>query len=133
LQDSFHEDLHKYITGIAQSGQYPCHMLATGSVEDHIHLLISVHPMVAPSKLVQTIKANSSRWINEQHFIRTKFEWQEGFGVFSHSVSQKPIAIRYVRNQREHHRKKTFKEEYLELLRKHGIEFKEGYVLEFYS
>lgn len=133
LRDSFREDLHKYITGVVQSGNYPCKMLATGSVEDHIHLLISMHPMVAPSKLIQTIKANSSRWINEQGFIRTRFEWQEGFGVSSHSISQKSVAVRYVLNHREHHRKKTFKEEYLELLRKHGIEFKEEYVLEFYE
>jgi REP element-mobilizing transposase RayT len=133
LHDSFREELHKYITGIVHASQYPCKILATGSVEDHIHLLISMHPMVAPSKLMQTIKANSSRWINEQRFLRTRFEWQEGFGVFSHSISNKAVAIRYVLNQREHHRKKTFREEYFELLRKHGIEFKEEYVLEFYS
>ena len=133
LHDSFREELHKYVTGIAQSGNYPCRVLATGSVEDHIHLLISMHPMVAPSKLIQTIKANSSRWINEQQFLRNRFEWQEGYGVFSHSISQKAVAIRYVRNQKEHHRTKTFKEEYFELLRKHGIEFKEEFVLEFYS
>jgi putative transposase len=133
LLDSFREELHKYITGIVRSGTYPCHVLATGSVEDHIHLLISMHPMVAPSKLIQTVKANSSRWINDRKFLRTRFEWQEGFGVFSHSVSQKAVAIRYVLTQREHHRKKTFREEYLETLRKHGIEFKDAYVLEFYA
>jgi putative transposase len=133
LLDSFREPLHKYITGIVQSGQYSSHVLATGSVEDHIHLLVSVHPTLAPSKLMQLVKTNSSRWINEQGFLPTKFEWQEGYGIFSHSISQKPVAIRYVRNQREHHRKKTFREEYLELLRKHNIEFKEEYVLEFYS
>jgi REP element-mobilizing transposase RayT len=132
LLDSFREELHKYITGIVHAGQYPCHVLATGSVDDHIHLLISMHPMVAPSKLMQAIKANSSRWINEQQFHQSRFEWQEGFGVFSHSISQKATAIRYVLNQREHHRKKVFKEEYFELLRKHGIEFNDAYVLEFY-
>jgi putative transposase len=133
LLDSYRDELHRYITGIVSAGAYPCHILATGSVEDHIHLLISMHPMVAPSKLMQTVKANSSRWINERHFLQTRFEWQEGFGVFSHSISQKPVAIRYVRTQQEHHHKKTFREEYFELLKKHGIEYKEEYVMEFYS
>jgi putative transposase len=133
LHDSFREELHKYITGIVHANPHSCHVLASGSVTDHIHLLISVHPMIAPAKLIQTIKANSSRWINEQGFLRTRFEWQEGYGVFSHSISQKLVAIRYVMNQKEHHRKKTFREEYFELLRKHGIGFKEEYVLEFYE
>ncbi len=133
LQESFREELHKYITGIAQAGAYPCRMLATGSATDHMHLLVSTHPMVAPAKLIQLIKTNSSRWINERGFLRNRFEWQEGYGVFSHSISQKSVAARYVLTQREHHRKKTFKEEYFELLRKHGIEFKEEYVLDFYD
>ena len=133
LLDSYREELHKYITGIVHANTYSCRMLATGSVTDHIHSLISVHPMVAPAKLIQTIKANSSKWINEKKFLRTRFEWQEGYGVFSHSISHKAVTIKYVLNQKEHHRKKTFREEYLEMLRKHGIEFKEEYVLEFYE
>jgi putative transposase len=133
LQDSFREELHRYMTGIAHHLDHPCQILAIGSVEDHLHLVVKLHPMIAPAKFMQLVKANSSKWLNEKHFLKSKFEWQEGYGVFSYSHSQVEAVINYVLNQREHHRVKSFREEYLEMLRKRAVEFREEYVFEFYE
>jgi putative transposase len=133
LHDDFREELHKYITGIVANIEHSSRLLAIGSVEDHIHLLASTHPMIAPAKFIQTVKANSSRFINEKKFLPTRFEWQEGYGVFSVSSSQKLNVIRYIRNQREHHAKKTFQDEYLEILKLVGIEFNPEFLFEFYD
>jgi REP element-mobilizing transposase RayT len=102
--------------------------LAIGGTTDHMHALLSLPGMMSFAKAVQSIKGGSSKWINDTFPGRKKFEWQEGYGAFSVSASQVPKTIAYINNQKEHHRKKTFQEEFLELLTKHGIEYDQRYV-----
>jgi len=102
--------------------------LAIGGTTDHMHALLSLPGMMSFAKAVQLIKGGSSKWINDTFPRSKKFEWQEGYGAFSVSASQVPKTIGYINNQKEHHRKKTFQEEFLELLTKHGVEYDQRYV-----
>lgn len=97
---------------------------------DHVHLFIGLQPTMALSNLVRDIKANSSRFINEQSWVKGKFEWQHGFGAFSYSHSQLTTVINYIQQQEEHHKTRTFREEYVELLKRFEIDYKEGYIFE---
>jgi putative transposase len=107
--------------------------LAVGGYTDHVHVFFELPPNLNISDLMRDLKANSSKWINENKFVKGKFHWQEGYGAFSYSRSQRHQVINYIINQEKHHSKKTFREEYLELLRNFEIEFKEEYVFEFYD
>ncbi|MBU3659646.1 MAG: IS200/IS605 family transposase [Flavobacteriales bacterium] len=128
IQKKWKDELHKYICGIVNGkGQK---VYATGGVEDHIHILVSIKPNIAISDLVRDIKANSSKWINENEFVRGKFQWQEGFGAFSYAQSQLDNVIAYINNQEEHHQKKNFKNEYLTLIQKFNIEYDEKYLFD---
>jgi len=118
--------LWPYVGGIARENRMKA--LAIGGTSDHLHALLSLPGMMSFSKAVQLIKGGSSKWINDTFPQRKKFEWQEGYGAFSVSASQVPKTIAYINNQKEHHRKKTFMEEFLELLTKHGIEYDQRYV-----
>ncbi len=122
------EELHKYITGIVQNREQK--MLSIFSMPDHTHLLVGIKPNIAISDLVRDIKAGSSKFINDNHWINGKFNWQEGFGAFSYSKSQIDNVSKYILNQEEHHKKQTFKEEYLDFLHKFEIEFDEKYLFE---
>ena len=122
------EELHKYITGIVQKRENK--MLSVFCMPDHVHLLTGLKPSMSISNLARDIKAGSSNFINENEWIKGKFNWQEGFGAFSYSRSQIDTVIKYILNQEEHHRKKTFREEYLELLKEFDIEFNEKYLFE---
>ena len=95
---------------------------------DHIHIFIGMKPSIALSDLVREIKNNSSTFINEKKWVMGKFNWQEGFGAFSYGHSQMDAVVKYVQNQEEHHTKKTFKEEYLELLKKFHVEYDQKYL-----
>jgi REP element-mobilizing transposase RayT len=120
------EDLQKYITGIVQNkGQK---MLAIFSMPDHTHVLIGLKPDITVSDLVRDIKAGSSKFINDSRWVNGKFQWQEGFGAFSYSKSQIQSVTRYILNQEEHHKNYTFKEEYVDFLKKFQIEFDEKYL-----
>lgn len=123
--------LEKYITGIVQNKK--CKMLAISCMPDHTHLFVGLHPEIAISDLVRDIKSNSSSFINDEKITAHKFSWQSGFGAFSYAQSQIDSVVKYVLNQEEHHKKKTFKEEYLEFLKKFEIEFKDEYLFEFYE
>jgi REP element-mobilizing transposase RayT len=101
--------------------------VAIGGTADHVHALLSLPSMMSFAKAVQLIKGGSSKWVHDS-FRNKKFEWQEGYGAFGVSASQVPKTIAYINNQQEHHRKKTFQEEFLELLKKHGIEHDTRYV-----
>ncbi len=125
------EDLYKYITGIVRNNKQK--LIAINGMPDHVHILIGLKPNVALSDLVQDIKANSSRFINESAWMKGKFHWQEGFGAFSYSHSQLGTVIRYIQNQERHHHRRTFREEYLELLKKFEVEYDPKYLFEFYS
>ena len=102
--------------------------LQVGGVEDHIHALILAPPTLAPSQIAQFLKGDSSKWIHEEFSRMRAFEWQDGYGAFTVSRSQIPEVIEYIKNQHAHHRNKTFQEEYLELLQKHGVDYDERYL-----
>lgn len=109
-------DLCKYLTGIARAKNIT--LLAAGGTANQVHLLIALPPAVALSKVMQDFKGNSSHWLNKR---ATKFAWQEGFGAFGVSQSQKEIVCGYIAHQEEHHRKWTFEQEFMTLLRKSGV------------
>jgi putative transposase len=115
-----------YIGGIARKHKMTA--LQVGGVEDHIHALVTTPPIYAPSQIAQFLKGESSKWIHEEFREMRGFGWQDGYGAFTVSKSNIPEVVRYIQNQREHHRKKTFQEEYRELLEKHGIEYDERYI-----
>jgi len=120
------DELYRYITGIVQNNKHK--LLSINGMPDHIHLLIGQRPNQSISDLMQDIKGSSSKWINEKRFVRGKFSWQEGYGAFSYSKSELPMLINYINNQEEHHKKKTFKEEYLDLLKEFEIDYDERYL-----
>jgi len=128
IQNNWMEKLHKYICGIVNGNEQKVY--AIGGIEDHIHLLVSIKPNIAVSDLVRDIKTNSSKWVNENGFVKGKFQWQEGFGAFSYAQSQLDTVIAYINNQEQHHRKKSFRDEYLELLQKFNIGYDEKYLFE---
>jgi len=128
IQKQWQDELYKYICGVVQAREQKVY--AIGGVSDHIHILVSIKPNIAISELVGAIKSNSSRWINERGFINGKFTWQEGFGVFSYSESQLDNVIGYINNQEQHHKFKSFKEEYIELLHKFNVDYDERYLFD---
>ncbi|HRQ50749.1 MAG TPA: IS200/IS605 family transposase [Agriterribacter sp.] len=123
---SWKERLHQYITGIYQNNKHK--MLQVNSMPDHIHILIGLNPQQSISSLIQLVKAESTKWINDNRFTKSKFSWQGGFGAFSYSKSQLPQVIHYIRNQEEHHKKQTFLEEYEAFLKAFGIDYNEQYI-----
>ena len=102
--------------------------LQIGGVDDHIHALMTAPAIIAPAQIAQYLKGDSSKWIHDQFRNLRGFGWQDGYGAFTVSKSNLPEAVRYIQNQREHHRKNTFQDEYLEFLRKHGIEYDKRYL-----
>jgi REP element-mobilizing transposase RayT len=128
IQKNWRDELHKYICGIINGKDEKVY--AIGGIADHIHLLVSIKPNISISDLVRDIKANSSKWINEKQMVVGKFQWQEGFGAFSYSQSQIDTVIAYINNQEKHHEKNTFKDEYLDLLRKFNVEYNEKFLFE---
>ncbi|MES2836002.1 MAG: IS200/IS605 family transposase [Bacteroidota bacterium] len=126
INDSWKEELYKYIAGIIRNNEHK--LIAIGGMPDHIHILIGVRASQSISDLMQDVKGNSSKWINEKRFLNTKFEWQEGYGAFSYSKSQINDVVNYINNQETHHAKKSFKEEYLEILKKFEVDYDEKYV-----
>ena len=122
------EDLYKYITGIITNEKQK--LIIINGMPDHIHLLIGLKPSIALSDLIRDVKANSSKFVNEKKWVAGKFEWQNGFGAFSYSHSQLNTIINYIKNQEEHHRNKTFNEEYIEFLNLFGIDFKLEYTFD---
>ena len=113
----------RYIAGISRSLQVP--MLAFGGTENHMHFLIAVPPALAVAEVMKKLKGNSSRWMNESSH---GFAWQEGYGGFSVSSSQRDVVIRYIEGQEAHHQKWTYEQEYVTLLHKAGVEFDPRYV-----
>ncbi len=107
-----------------------CKTIIVNGVEDHIHCFLGLKPVVSISELMKTIKAKSSKYINDQHFTESRFEWQEGYGVFSYSQSHIDNVYKYIANQEEHHKKQTFKKEYLDFLEKYNVAYDERYLFE---
>lgn len=122
------EELHKYITGIIQNRKHK--LLAINCMPDHVHIFIGYQPSQALPDLMRDVKSNSSKFINENKWVVGKFEWQEGYGAFSYSRSHINNVIKYINNQESHHKKISFKEEYLAFLKKFDIDFDEKYLFD---
>ncbi len=126
IDKMWEDELYKYITGIIQN--YDHKVLQINGMPDHIHILFGMRPTQSLSELMQKVKQDSSKWINNKRFVKGKFSWQAGFGGFSYSKSQITRVINYIQNQEIHHRKKSFKEEYLDLLDEFEIDFDKRYI-----
>jgi len=131
LHAKMRPELFKYISGILnKTNQFS---LAVNGYKDHVHVFFELNPVNSLSEVVRIVKANSSKWINENNLIPGKFSWQEGYGGFSYSRSQRDTVINYIIKQEEHHKQKSFREEYLGILKTFQIDFEEQYVFEFYE
>ena len=119
--------LFEYVIGILKNNK--CHVYCINGVDDHIHIITHLHPTVALAWLVKDIKLASSSFIKDRSVFKGFNGWQEGYGAFTYSIKEKPSLIAYVSNQEEHHRKISYKEEFIGLLNEHGVEFDERYLL----
>ena len=128
ISEKNREELQKYITGIIQNREQK--LIAIYCMPDHIHLFLGFKPVMSISDLVREIKAVSSKFINDKRWIKGKFNWQEGYGAFSHSHSQIDTVVKYIRNQKEHHGAKSFKDEYLEMLKNNDVKYDDKYLFE---
>ena len=126
LSKNKRDDLFKYIAGVLNNKK--CHLYIINGVEDHIHILTHLHPSVALSDLVKDIKISSSEFIKANKLFPAFNGWQEGYGAFTYSIKEKQILINYIKNQEEHHKKVSFKEEYMDFLKEHDILFEEKYL-----
>jgi putative transposase len=128
IRDIIRDRLYEYIGGTLRAKKG--HLIEIGGMADHVHVLARLSPTFAVADVIRTVKANSSRWMNEQPEVMPLFEWQKGYGAFTVSYSRIEAVQHYIRNQREHHRVKSFQEEYIEFLERHQIEFRLEYLFE---
>ncbi|WP_373493011.1 IS200/IS605 family transposase [Aquiflexum sp.] len=128
IQSNWEEELYKYITGVFKNKDQK--LLAINGMPDHIHILIGMKPSCRLSDLVMEVKKASNKFVNEKRFTKYKFKWQDGYGAFSYSHSALDKVIAYINNQKEHHKKITFKEEYIAFLKRFQIEYKDEYLFD---
>ena len=126
IQPSWEEELFKYITGIVKNHKHK--MLAINGMPDHVHIFLGLHPTQSISSLMQTVKGESSEWINKKRFVRGRFQWQEGYGAFSYSHDRVNQIVNYVLNQKDHHKTRPFLEEYIELLKEFDVPYDNQYI-----
>ncbi len=126
IKPEWEERLHKYITGIIQKNGHK--LLAINSVTDHIHIFIGLNPKQSISDLMRLVKGDSSEFINKENLTPRKFQWQEGYGAFSNSRTHIDGVVKYIFNQKAHHTKRTFRDEYLEILKDYAIDFDEHHI-----
>ena len=128
ITEPLQDRLYQYVGGIvrSQNGR----LIEMGGIEDHVHILVSLSPSLAVSDAVRELKANSSKWMNELPETKTRFQWQKGYGAFTVSHSQIGKTQAYIRDQREHHRTRSFNEEFIEFLRRHQVQYDPRYVFE---
>ncbi len=131
LKKEIRDEVFSYISGIVSNRKHKS--LIINGVSDHIHILIGLNPNDKISDLVGTIKKSSSTFINEKGWFRGKFHWQDGYGAFSYGKSQLDEVYKYIANQEVHHKKRTFREEYLKFLKKFEIEYEEKYLFDFFD
>lgn len=128
LAKEWRQEIFKYMAGIIKNkGQKP---IIVNGMDDHVHVFVGLKPVLALSDLVRDIKNNSTNFINDNNWIKGKFNWQEGYGAFSYSHSQVENVYHYILNQEQHHSKQTFQEEYMDFLKKFEIEHDVKYLLE---
>ena len=128
---SFKEELQKYITGIIQNKGNK--LLAINLMPDHCHIFLGLDPVNAVSNLVGITKKSSGDLVNEKKWLRGKFNWQQGYGAFTYSRSQIDNVIKYINNQKQHHKKRTFREEYLEILKAFNVQYNHAYLFKFFD
>lgn len=128
---SWKDNLERYLTACIQNRKHK--LLAINAQRDHVHILIGYYLSDLIPDLVENIKTASTQWINENNLCPHKFLWQKGYGAFTHSKSQVNEVIQYILNQDEHHKRRSFKEEYLELLRRNDVEYDERYIFDFFE
>ncbi|MEO6612835.1 MAG: IS200/IS605 family transposase [Chitinophagaceae bacterium] len=131
IHPSFEDELYKYIAGVVKGKEQK--PLAVNGMPDHIHILVGLKPAMRIADLVRDIKNNSSNFINEKGWLKKKFSWQEGYGAFSYSESNYGRVIDYIKNQKKHHERSNFRQEYSILLKKFNIPFEEKYLFDFYD
>jgi putative transposase len=131
IKPSFQDELYKYIAGIVEGKDQKS--LAVNGMSDHVHVLVGLKPAMRISDLIRDIKNNSTNFINEKGILKQKFSWQEGYGAFSYSESNFGNVIDYIKNQKEHHKNRTFRQEYLGFLKKFNIPYEGKYLFEFYD
>lgn len=128
IRSPIRDELYDYVGGTVR-GMNGC-LVEIRGIEDHIHLLINFPPTMALSDAVRDLKANSSKWMSDRPTTRERFEWQTGYAAFTVSFSQREKVAAYLRSQEEHHKHKSFKEEYIEFLKRHNISFEEKYLFD---
>src|SRR5688572_25341880 len=126
IQSQWKEELFKYIAGIFRNKKQK--LIAIGGIEDHIHLLFGLRPSMAISDLIRDVKSDSTEFVNKKGFVRGKFSWQEGFGAFSYSRSDLDAVAKYVLDQEKHHKKRSFRDEYVTLLDRFEVEYEDRYL-----
>ena len=131
IPEKHRDEIEKYICGIIRNNKSKA--LAIYCNPDHIHILIGIHPAMSVSDMARDIKSNSSQFISMKKWIMGKFNWQDGYGAFTYSKSLIDDVSKYILNQPEHHKKRSFKEEYLDILKKWDMEYDERYVFEWYD
>ncbi|MCF8219472.1 MAG: IS200/IS605 family transposase [Bacteroidales bacterium] len=127
----YRSELFKYIKGILNNNKQ--YSLAVNGCKGHVHIFFEIHPTTSLSDILRIVKTNSSKWINQNRFVKGKFEWQDGYGAFSYFYSQRDDVIKCIMNQEDHHKKRTFSEEYFDLLERFQIEFDDHYMFKFYD
>ena len=126
IQPAWEERLHKYITGTIQNNGHK--LLAINSMPDHLHFFAGLNPKQSIADMMRLVKGDSSEFVNKERFTKSKFHWQDGYGAFSNSRSQIDSVVKYIMNQKHHHAKRTFKEEYLDILKDYAVEYDEKYI-----
>ena len=131
ITKDWRDNLHQYISGIITNKG--AKSLAVGGWKDHVHILFGMPVTTCIADFMSVVKSNSSKWINEQHYLKGRFQWQEGYGAFSYARSQRDIVIKYIINQEEHHKTKSFKDEYIKMLTDFDVAYEDKYLFEFYD
>lgn len=131
IKEQFRDELEKVMCGIISN--HKCKTYAIYCNPDHVHILVGMHPTLSPSKLMEQVKSGSTNWLNGKKYIQGKFSWQDGYGAFTYAKSQIDQVVKYILNQPEHHKKKSFRDEYLQFLQKFEIQYDEKYLFEWYD
>ena len=128
IREDIRIPIEKYITGVIQNHNHK--LLRIYCMPDHCHILVGLHPAQSISDLARVIKSHSSKWINEQKFVRGKFQWQGGYGAFSYCMKEMDVVVKYIMNQPIHHKKASFHKEYMQFLDEYEVEYDDRYVFE---
>ena len=131
LKKHFRKDVFKYMSGVATNMKHKS--IIINGVSDHVHIFLGMNPSISVSDTVWELKRSSSLYINDKNWLSNKFNWQEGYGTFSYSKSHIDNVYKYILNQEEHHKKRTFREEYIDFLKKFEIDYDERYLFEFFD